>query len=120
METVLVTGGCGYIGSHTCVCLVKKGFNIVIIDSLVNSYKSSYLKILEILRNEDNELINMIKFHEGDLRDIKFLSAIFANQKANHWEYILPYLFDNDKSNTDCLLKLKYRTNHLGQIMMLH
>ena len=81
METVLVTGGCGYIGSHTCVCLVKKGFNIVIIDSLVNSYKSSYLKILEILRNEDKELINMIKFHQGDLRDMKFLSGIFANQK---------------------------------------
>ena len=81
LETVLVTGGCGYIGSHTCVCLVKKGFNIVILDSLVNSYKSSYLKILEILRNEDKELINMIKFHEGDLRDMKFLGGIFAKQK---------------------------------------
>ena len=81
METVLVTGGCGYIGSHACVCLLKKGFNILIIDSLVNSYKSSYLKILEICRNENKEFINMIKFIEGDLRNKKLLSDIFAHQK---------------------------------------
>ncbi len=81
LETVLVTGGCGYIGSHTCTCLLKKGFNIIIIDSLVNSHKSSYLKILEVCRNENKKFINMIKFIEGDLRNKNLLSEIFANQK---------------------------------------
>ncbi len=81
MKTVLVTGGCGYIGSHTCVCLLKKGYNIIIIDSLVNSYKSSHLKILEILRNEGKEISNMISFVEGDLRNKKLLSEIFEAKK---------------------------------------
>ena len=35
--TILVTGGAGYIGSHTCVELIQKGYDIIIIDNLINS-----------------------------------------------------------------------------------
>ncbi|MBO7373091.1 MAG: NAD-dependent epimerase/dehydratase family protein, partial [Oscillospiraceae bacterium] len=35
--TILVTGGAGYIGSHTCVELLNKGYDVVVIDNLVNS-----------------------------------------------------------------------------------
>ena len=35
--TVLVTGGCGYIGSHTVMELLKEGYNVVVVDNLVNS-----------------------------------------------------------------------------------
>ena len=48
METILVTGGCGYIGSHTCVTLLENNFNILIIDSLINSYKDIFPKIKSI------------------------------------------------------------------------
>ena len=48
MNTVLVTGGCGYIGSHTAICLIRNGFNVVLIDSFINSFKSSYENIFNI------------------------------------------------------------------------
>ena len=48
MKTILVTGGAGFIGSHTCVVLLKKGFNVVIVDSFINSSKKVINKIKEI------------------------------------------------------------------------
>ena len=48
MKNILVTGGTGYIGSHTCISLIKSGYNVVIIDSLINSYEDTYKKILLI------------------------------------------------------------------------
>ena len=46
--TVLVTGGAGYIGSHTCVELLEQGFDVVIIDNLVNSSAKAVERIEEI------------------------------------------------------------------------
>ena len=46
--TVLVTGGAGYIGSHTCVELLEKGFDVVSIDNLVNSSAKAVERIEEI------------------------------------------------------------------------
>ena len=41
MYSILVTGGTGFIGSHTCVELLRKGHNVCIVDSLINSSKSN-------------------------------------------------------------------------------
>ncbi len=41
MKTILVTGGTGFIGSHTCVELLQAGYNVIILDNLVNSKESS-------------------------------------------------------------------------------
>ena len=49
METVLVTGGCGYIGSHTCVSLLEHKYNLLLLDSLVNSSKDTVEKIKKFL-----------------------------------------------------------------------
>ena len=38
MKRILVTGGCGFIGSHTSLALLEKGYELVIVDSLVNSF----------------------------------------------------------------------------------
>ena len=43
MDTVLVTGGCGYIGSHTCINLLENNFKILIIDSLINSSRNYWI-----------------------------------------------------------------------------
>ena len=47
MKNILVTGGAGYIGSHTCLSLLEKGFKVFIIDSFENSSE----KVIERIRN---------------------------------------------------------------------
>ena len=69
METVLVTGGCGYIGSHTCVSLLENNHNVLIIDSLINSSKDSLDKIKNTVALKGIDVKNNIQFFEGDLRD---------------------------------------------------
>jgi UDP-glucose 4-epimerase len=62
MKTVLLTGGMGYIGSHTCVELLNTGFEVVILDNLVNSQISVLERIKQITKKSPI-------FIEGDVRD---------------------------------------------------
>ena len=48
MQTVLLTGGSGYIGTHTCLTLLKSGFNVIVIDSNINSKKIALTRVFEI------------------------------------------------------------------------
>jgi len=75
---VLVTGGAGFIGSHTCLSLIEKGHDVVVIDSFINSDKKSLKRVLEILKlnNRDKEL--NIKVITADLRDEKELENLFS------------------------------------------
>jgi UDP-glucose 4-epimerase len=68
--TILVTGGAGYIGSHTCVELLEKGYGVVVIDNLCNS---SY----ESLRRVERITGKKIPFYENDVRDAAALEKIF-------------------------------------------
>lgn len=68
---VLVTGGCGYIGSHTCVALIKAGHTPIILDNLCNS-KTSVLKRIQALTNTS------LTFYQGDVRDQGLLNRIFS------------------------------------------
>lgn len=69
---VLVTGGMGYIGSHTCVQMIEAGMTPVILDNLCNS-KEEVLKRIEALTQVRP------KFVEGDIRDEVLLDRVFAN-----------------------------------------
>ncbi len=71
---ILVTGGCGYIGSHTCLSLIRNGFEVIIVDNLVNSKKEVVDKI---------EKISGIRpiFYEGDVADPKIMEEIFQKEK---------------------------------------
>ena len=73
---ILVTGGTGYIGSHTCVELLEKGYEVVIIDNLYNSSKSVVKKIKEITSKEFN-------FYEIDLLDKEALNHVFEKEQVN-------------------------------------
>lgn len=73
---ILVTGGAGYIGSHTCLELLQAGHDVVVVDNLSNS-KVGPLKRVEILANKS------IDFHEVDLLDKDALSAVFDKHKLN-------------------------------------
>ena len=75
MKTILVTGGTGYIGSHTSLELLKKGYRVIILDSLVNSSERVINKI-NLLLNDKN-LDNKFTFIKGDLSEAKLLEGIF-------------------------------------------
>jgi len=67
---VLVTGGAGYIGSHTCIALHEAGFDFVVFDNLCNSSKKSLSAVEKIIGKS-------IDFVQGDIRDEKALSDVF-------------------------------------------
>ncbi|MEX0333786.1 UDP-glucose 4-epimerase GalE [Vibrio tubiashii] len=68
---VLVTGGMGYIGSHTCVQMIEAGMEPIIVDNLANS-KQQVLSRVEGLTGKKPT------FHMGDIRDEAFLDSVFA------------------------------------------
>ena len=70
---ILVTGGAGYIGSHTCIELINAGYDVVVADNLCNSSKESLKRVEKIVGKE-------IPFYEADIRDAKAMSAIFDKE----------------------------------------
>ena len=68
---VLVTGGAGYIGSHTCVELLESGHDVVVVDNLCNSNPKSLDRVRELTGKS-------LKFYEGDVRDQQLLRKIFS------------------------------------------
>ena len=82
MNTILVTGGLGYIGSHCCLNLLKQGQNILIIDSLINSSIEVKSKIEFLLSKKNIKKKGLLFFREGDLRDKKWLKKIFEEFKS--------------------------------------
>ena len=68
--TVLVTGGAGYIGSHTCVELLEQGMDVVVIDNLVNSSAKSLERVEQITGKR-------LAFYQEDVRDRAALDRIF-------------------------------------------
>lgn len=67
---ILVTGGIGYIGSHTCVELLQKGYEVVVFDNLYNSKMDVVDKIKEITGKE-------ITFYKADMRDKESMRPVF-------------------------------------------
>ena len=74
--TILVTGGTGYIGSHTCVELLAAGHEVVILDNLSNSRRSVLDRITRIAGRS-------VAFIEADIRDPQTLDTLFATHKIS-------------------------------------
>ncbi|MGM9879545.1 MAG: UDP-glucose 4-epimerase GalE [Bacilli bacterium] len=74
--TILVTGGTGFIGSHTCVDLMNEGHEVVIVDNLSNS-KIDVVKKIEKITSKK------VRFYENDLRDRDKIEYIFKKEKID-------------------------------------
>jgi len=77
MARVLVTGGAGYIGSHTCVELLQAGHEVVVVDSLVNAKHEALRRVEEIARRR------LEAFYQVDVRDREALRQIFTTARID-------------------------------------
>lgn len=71
---ILVTGGAGYIGSHTCVELLEAGYEVVVLDNLCNSSEKSLERVKQITGKD-------VVFYKGDILDRELLKKIFQEQE---------------------------------------
>ena len=73
-NAILVTGGAGYIGSHTCVVLLQAGWDVVVVDNLCNSSPQALDRVQEIAGRS-------LSFHQVDIRDQAALERILAQER---------------------------------------
>ena len=71
MQNILVTGGAGYIGSHTVVELLERGYGVVVVDNLSNSSEESLRRVKTITGKE-------VRFYNADIRDRAVMERIFS------------------------------------------
>ena len=73
---ILVTGGAGYIGSHTCVELLNNGYDVVVLDNLYNSSEKALDRVEEITGKK-------VKFYKGDVLNMDDLNRVFDNEQID-------------------------------------
>ena len=76
IKNILITGGNGYIGSHLCIKLLQLGFNVTIVDNLVNSKLDNLKKIRKISKRK-------FYFYKLDILKTKKLTQILKKRKIN-------------------------------------
>ena len=113
---ILVTGGAGYIGSHTCIALYEAGYDIVVYDDLSNSSYEAIRRVATLINQH-------IEFIEGDVRDTELLKKVFASHnffgvihfaglKAVGESVVKPLLYySNNVSGTVTLLEVMTEYN---------
>ena len=105
---VLVTGGAGYIGSHTSVELLNAGHSVVCIDNFMNSKYEAVKRVEKITGKK-------IKFYEGDIRDRAILDKIFTENKID-----AVINFAGFKAvGESCAKPLEYYENNIGGLLVL-
>ncbi|MBO4347365.1 MAG: UDP-glucose 4-epimerase GalE [Lachnospiraceae bacterium] len=113
---ILVTGGTGYIGSHTVLELLNAGYEVVVVDNLSNSSRKSLDRVAELTGKQ-------AKFYEADIRDEAALKNVFENEKIDSCIHFAglkavgesvakPWLYyDNNIHGTLTLLKVMNEYN---------
>lgn len=107
--SILVTGGAGYIGSHTVIELVNAGYDVVVVDNLCNSSKESMKRVEEITGKA-------VKFYEVDILDKEGLTKVFENESIDSVIH-----FAGLKAVGESVVKpwLYYNNNITGTLVLL-
>ena len=106
--SILITGGCGYIGSHTCIEMLKAGFDIVVLDNYYNAKPEALRRVKELAGRD-------FPFYECDIRDAEGLRKIF---KAHDIEAVIH--FAGLKAVGESVHKpLEYYENNVGGTVTL-
>lgn len=108
MQTILVTGGCGYIGSHTVLELLNKGYNVVVVDNLSNSNLEGLRRVQKITSKE-------VTFYEKDVRDSAAMEAIFSAHTIDAVIHFAAFKAVGES----CKLPLKYYENNISGTVAL-
>ena len=105
---VLVTGGAGYIGSHTTVELLNAGHEVVCVDNLMNSKYEAVKRVEKITGKK-------VKFYEGDIRDRAILDKIFTENKIDSVINFAGFKAVGES----CAKPLEYYENNIGGLLVL-
>ncbi len=122
MKNILVTGGSGFIGSHTCLSLLERGYRVFVIDSFENSSEKALEKVLEILKLKKLDLVERLKIFNCDIRNYKLLENVFAEINTSNKKVDGIIHFAGLKSVADSIkTPLEYwQVNVLGTINLLN
>lgn len=107
-QTILVTGGAGYIGSHTCLSLLEEGYNIVVVDNYVNSSPESLNRVKKIL-NKD------FKMYNCDICNKSSLEKVFLENKID----AVIHFAGLKAVGESCKIPLKYYENNVYGTIVL-
>ena len=118
---ILLTGGTGYIGSHTSIVLLEAGFDLVIVDSFDNSSPKVIEKIRKILGISEAEFNKRVFLREGDIRSYKFLKKVFEEFSAtpNRIEAVIHFAGLKSVSESSEKPLLYWDVNVKGSINLL-
>ena len=121
MKKILVTGGSGFIGSHTCYSLLENNYDLFVIDSLTNSNIKSVERIKNMFMNKKINISEKLKFFKGDLRNKNFLDSVFekANEEGKAIEGVVHFAGLKDVSESIANPFLYWENNVLGSFNLL-
>lgn len=105
---ILVTGGAGFIGSHTCIELLSAGYEVVIVDNYYNSSPKSCERIKELSGKD-------FKFYECDIRDKAYMDKIFKENKID----AVIHFAGLKAVGESCHKPLEYYDNNIGGTLTL-
>lgn len=110
MSTILVTGGAGFIGSHTCVELLQKGLDVVVMDNFSNSKPEALNSIAKIAGKP-------VKLYKADMTDRDAVENIFENESIDAVIHFAGYKAVGES----CQKPLEYYENNIaGTLILLH
>ena len=108
MAKILVTGGCGYIGSHTVLELLNKNYEVVVVDNFSNSSFESLKRVQKITGKQ-------VTFYEADIRDVEAMEGIFQNHSFDAVIHFAAFKAVGES----CKLPLKYYENNISGTVSL-